>query len=77
MSDQDWNGLPARTGWHWLVRKRDGEARMAFYDRKGAWRVADAIGRTVCLSEFKVGSLYQYGQAVPCLAGQTDEGIGQ
>lgn len=61
-----WNGRPAKLGWHWLIRQRDGQPRMAYYDRVGAgWRVADAIGRTVVLSESKVAKLYVYGEPVP------------
>lgn len=61
-----WDGKPKSGGWHWLIRKRDSQPRMASYRRfDGFWRVADAAGRTVIISETKVARLYDLGEHVP------------
>lgn len=61
-----WNGEPPRDGWHWLARLDNGKPRMAFYERsRGAWRVADVMGRTSRLSAFRVARGYSYVAAVP------------
>jgi hypothetical protein len=69
----EWNGKPGKGGWHWLSRRRDGQCRMAFYRRLDGWRVADAAGRTVIMSEMKVGKLFDHAATVDEPSG---EGVG-
>lgn len=55
----DLDSLTLAEGWHWLIRRSDGAARIAYFDRRG-WRVADAMGRTTCRRRQQVERLYRY-----------------
>jgi hypothetical protein len=42
----DWDGKPARAGWHWLERRDDRALRMAYWHPKRLnWWVSDEEGR--------------------------------
>jgi len=56
----EWDGKPSKGGWYWLSRRRDAQLRMAFYRRMDGWRVADAAGRTIVMTESKVGRLFEF-----------------
>lgn len=59
--EPEWNGELPRDGWHWLVRRDNGERRMGFYTRRDGWRVSDSIGRTGLLSRRKVAQRFKLG----------------
>jgi hypothetical protein len=57
----EWNGKPARTGWHWLERRKDGALRMAYWHqhRLNSW-VSDEDGRTRPMSDLQFKQTYTY-----------------
>jgi hypothetical protein len=60
-----WDARAPVTGWYILIRRRDGECRMAFRrDTYSDWRVADAIGRTVIRSSEQVQDLFVMGAEI-------------
>jgi hypothetical protein len=57
----DWDGTPARAGWHWLERRHDRALRIAYWHPKRLnWWVSDEEGRTRPMSDLRVKEVYTY-----------------
>jgi hypothetical protein len=57
----EWDGKPARAGWHWLERRKDGALRRAYWHPKRLhWWVAVEEGRTQPMSDLRVKQTYIY-----------------